>query len=361
MKRLFTILAAAFAFNGAHAQITITNDDMPAPHDTFVYSNAPAMAAGINPGDSGANFNWNYALSATSQGMDIYKTTSEVSSFLSLPAGLYGYKIADSFPGIVNILLRTVVPGITIQNLYTYFEKLDIPSSYVAAAFSADVLGFPLGTNYTDPDVWYTFPLTYGSGVDSFNYALPISIPTVGGIKETGYRKTHVDGWGTITTPFYPTPVNCIRVRSEIHEIDSVTFGATTLPIPRNSVEYKWLVKGDHFPALWVTSNVFGGTETIATVKYRDRLVDTGLAVHNVVTERANVSAYPNPSVNGQFTLSIPESWKNYHVDVFDMRSSVLASQENNAVVNIQSLPAGSYVVRVLCGANMAFVPLVKQ
>ena len=358
MKRLLTILAATFFYHCGYAQITITSSDMPVAHDTFIYSNVTPVGTVISPADSGANTSWSYAITPSSQGMDIYKTTAELSLSFTLPSDLYGYKVADSFPGIVNTVLKLAIPGITITDLYTFFEKIDIPSAYAASAFAASINTIPLGTNYTNPDVWYEFPLTYGSS-DSNYYSLPINIPGTGGITETGYRKTSVDGWGTITTPYYTTPVNCIRVRSEIHEIDSISFGTTTIGFPNNSVQYKWLVNGDHFPALWVISQVLGGTETITSIKYRDSL-RTGLAVHNVSNEKEIVSAFPNPALNGIFTLNIPASWTNYHLDVFDIKSAIVASQDNERIINLQAFPAGNYYVRLLCGTNVAYVPLVK-
>ena len=358
MKYFLLTIATAFFFSTGSSQITITGADMPAAGDTFIYSNVSPTGSSISPADSGANVAWNYALTPTSQGMDLYLTTTQVSPFLSftLSPDLYGYKTADSIPGI-----SLLVSGVTIQNLYTYFEHIDIPSSYVAAAFSAAFSGIPVGTNYTEPDVWYIFPLTYGNSTSNY-YELNISLLSAGALKEAGYRNTTVDGWGTITTPYYTTPVNCIRVRSEIDEIDSITFSGVTFGIPRTSVEYKWLVNGDHHPALWVTSSVLAGTETITSIKYRDRLpVDTStLAVTNQVKETENVTAYPNPAPNGIITLNLPKAWKTYHVDVFDLQSRSVVSQDNEPVINLQPYPAGNYVARIMCGGKISFVPLVK-
>lgn len=358
---LSTLMAVLMIHCCGYSQITITANDMPVAGDTFIYSNVSVAGAMINPADSGANMVWSYPLTATTTGMDIYETTTQVSPLLSLslPAGLYGYKTADSIP-FVSLL----VPGVTIQNLYTYFEKIDVPSAFVAAAFSASIgtstlPPIPIGTNYTTPDVWYMFPLTYGNS-DSNNYELDINLLTYGTLKEVGYRKTRVDGWGTITTPYYTTPVNCIRVRSEIHEIDSVPVGGSPFAIPRNSVEYKWLVNGDHHPALWVKSNVFGGTETITSIQYRDRVKDTISAVRSVKEDNENVSAYPNPAINGIVTLSLPASWKTFHVDIFNISSQLVLSEDNKYEINMQALSPGNYVARIFCGTKMAFIPLVK-
>ena len=359
-KYLLLTIMSIFAISPGYAQITITASDMPAAGDTFIYSNVTIGTATIPPADSGANINWNYALTPSSQGMNIYQTTTQVSPLLSftLPPGLYGYKTADSIP-----FVSLAIPGVTIQNLYTFFQHIAVPPAFVATAFSATIgtstiPPLPLGTSYKSPDVWYIFPLTYGS-TDSNNYELDISLPTFGTLKEVGYRKTRVDGWGTITTPYYATPVPCIRVRSEIHEIDSIPIGTFPLGIPRNSVEYKWLVNGDHHPALWVTSTLTGGTETVTNIKYRDtsRVV---AAVYNVQEDNATVTAYPNPASNGITTLNLPKSWNVFHVDVYDVRSKLVVSQDNEHVINMQSLPAGNYVARISSGDKVSFIPLVK-
>ena len=357
MKSFLLTLTAIFVYTCGYSQITITASNMPVAGDTFIYSNANAAGTTISPADSGTNVNWNYALTPTGQGMNIYYTTGQVNLALNftLPAGLYGYKTADSIP-----FIGLLVPGVSIQNLYTFFEKTDTPSSlFEAAGFSADFAGITIGTPYTQPDVWYRFPLTYGSS-DSNDYALNISLLTAGSMKQNGYRKTRVDGWGTITTPYYTTPIHCIRVRSEIHEIDSIAVSGTNLGIPRNTVQYKWLDLVDHHPALWVTSNLVGGMEVVSNVQYRDKLRSTGITTPAVQRGDEKITAYPNPAPGGIFTLQVPEGWQTYHVDVFDLQSRVVLSQDNERVIKISSLPAGSYVARVLCGTHVAFVTIVK-
>jgi len=356
MKHLLLTLMAMALCMCSYSQITITASNMPVAGDTFIYSTASALGTTISPADSGTNINWNYALTPTGQGMNIYYTTGQVNLALNftLP-GLYGYKTADSIP-----FIGLLMPGISIQNLYTYFKKTDTPSSvFEADGFSADFAGITIGTPYTQPDIWYSFPLTYGSS-DSNNYFLNVSLLTAGGLKEMGYRKTRVDGWGSITTPYYTTPIHCIRVRSEIHEIDSIAISGTNLGIPRNTVEYKWLNVIDHHPALWVMSNMVGGTEIVTSIQYRDKLRNTGITSPAAQKDEEKITAYPNPAPNGIFTLQVPEAWQTYHVDVFDMQSRVVLSQDNERMINISPLPAGSYVARVLCGTHVAFVTIIK-
>lgn len=355
MKYILSLLAVVLLLGQAKAQISVTASDMPVSGDTLRYSTASAVGSGINLADSGTGMTWNYSsLSPRAQAVDTYKTALTVSlTYLLISINAYGYKVADSFPG------GSLLP-VSITQLYTFFEKQGSNTRYAAVAFGAKIAGIPTPFNYTKDDIWYRFPLTYGNS-DSNSYALNITLSSTLSLKQAGYRKTRVDGWGTIVTPYYTSPVNCIRVRSEIHEIDSINFGFP-IGIPRNTVEYKWLVNGDHYPALWVTANVAGGgAETIAVIRYRDIARDVALHTETVVAHDATeVKAVPNPAANGLISLAIPQSWKEYSVEVFDMQSKIVLTGRNEPIVNLQNLPSGQYIGRVICGDHVAYVQLVK-
>ncbi len=354
MKRSLGIIGLTLLSYCTSAQITITAADMPVAGDMLGYSNVDAATVTINPGDSGANVTWNYELFPTTQGMDVYRTPGEINPLLSftLPGSeLFGIKTLDSIP-----FIGLATPGVSITDIYTFYQQITIPSCFVASASSLTASGFPIGTHYTEPDVVYKFPLNYGD-VDSNYYELTISLLTAGSLKRVGYRKNTVDGWGTISTPYYNSPTNCLRVRSEIFETDSITFNGTPFGIPNNSVEYKWLVNGDHYPALSVTT---GGLLGQQTIRYRDVIPQVLATATATAPKPVAISAYPNPAPAGVFTLVLPSEWKTFHTDVYDMQSRLVVSQNNDAVINIQSLPAGNYLVRVVSGDKMAFVNVVK-
>ncbi len=355
MKRIMLLLAAIVVFTGAQAQITITASDMPVAGDTLRMTTAATAGSGINVHDSGAAFTWNYSsLVPRAQTVDKYQTALAVSlTYLLISINAYGYKVADSFPG------GAFLP-VSITQLYTFFEKQSSNTKYAAVAFAAQIASVPTPFNYSKDDVWYYFPLNYGN-VDSSNYALNITLTSAASIKQLGYRKTKVDGWGTITTPFYTTPVNCIRVRSEIHGVDSINFGFP-LGLPRNSVEYKWLVHGDHYPALWVTTNVTGTTETINSIRYRDTYQNLSLSTSSPVsTTYYDIKATPNPSSNRTVQLDIPAAWQDYSVEVFDMNGRLVHNTTNKSTLDLQQLVAGQYVARVMSGNNIGYLKLVLE
>lgn len=353
MRSLF-LLVASLIYISSNAQITITSADMPVVNDTLRYSFA--NGGSINVADSGANKTWNYgSLVALTQAVDTYKTAASVniSYAVTIPSGSYGYKVGDSLPGLSSFGLP-----VTISDIYTFFEIKTSPDRFVADAFAAKVNGTPIPAKYTTPDVWYYFPLTYPHAQDSNNYVLNVSVPGLGNLKQKGYRKTRVDSWGTITTPYFTSPVSCIRVRSEVHELDSVsvTLLGSTIGFQRNYVDYKWLVKGEHYPALWVTVNLATGKITSTT--YKD--VARRLAVANVSRSIVAIKAYPNPATDGMVHIDVPSDWKNFSIELFDVQSRSVAKFENERILNISSLPSGNYIALISCGEKCGYVQLTK-
>ena len=334
---------------------------MPVLGDTLRYSNATPLTTVVSAADSGVNMSWVYSLTPTSQGLDEYKKPSQVNPLyaLTLPGDCYGYKIADSIPG-----LSLLTSAISITDMYTFYNRYVSPDAYGAEAFGAKISGFPLGASYIAPDAVYFFPLDYNNN-NSNDFNLKFGLATVGSFQQKGTRTSRVDGWGTILTPYLLMPTNCIRVRSEITEIDSVTFDTLSFGIPRVTVEYKYLVKGEHYPAVWATANVIGGAEIMTSVKYRDvyraelNPNPAPTAVQGVGAQKTDVSVYPNPAVNGKATLSVPESWKVFYAELFDTRSRSVATFSNTTALNMEQLPAGNYLLRVLSGGNISFVKVV--
>lgn len=354
MKGIIFLVALIVMSYCGWSQITITASDMPVSGDMLRYSFSSPTGSAISPADSGTGVAWSYSLTPIRQSVDTFKSAAAVNLLYAVTIGssAYGYKVADSLPGT----------PVAIKQLYTFFETKTSPSRYEAVSFAANIGGLPTAANYSSPDVWYYFPLAYGNN-DSTDYSLNFSLATVGGMKQSGYRKSRVDGWGTITTPYYTSPVSCIRVRSEIHEIDSITFSSTTFGFPRNSVEYKWLVNGAHYPALWVTSTVTGGTETITSIKYTDSVRSFTPPINGVTTlgQSTNyINAYPNPSISGLVQLELPADWKTFDVELFDVQSRVIATCKNERQINMGGLPAGPYFVRVTCGDKTAFARIVR-
>jgi Secretion system C-terminal sorting domain len=354
MKKLILLVALGLISLPAFCQITITAADMPVAGDTLRTSSANPLTANVDLTVVGASQAWDYSsLVATSQTLIDYQTATQVNPLfgLTISSSAYGYKVADS------LSLGAALP-VSLQNVYTFFEKKTSPSTFDGVAFAATLSGLPLPENYSDNDEIYFFPLTYGNPQDSSTYALTVTVPSLGTLKQQGYRITTVDAWGTIMTPYYTTPTNCIRVRSEITEVDSITFMSTTFGIPRQSVDYKWLVNGDHYPALWVTTTVVAGTETPSAVNYRDS--NRRLAVKNVAAAISAINVYPNPAVNSTVTLEVPADWHTFSAEIFDIQGKLVCAYNTQRTLNIGTLASGQYLVRVTSGNNTGYARITK-
>ncbi len=331
---------------------------MPVSGDMLSYSFASPTGSGITLTTTGAGVSWNYTFTPIGQAVDTYQTALSVNPLYAFTIGFsaYGYKVADSSP------IPIPLPGApSIQQIYTFFEKrtnMPLGSRFQAEAFAAIIGGIPAPINYTTPDVWYFFPLSY-TDQDSANFELDIALPGFGSIKQAGVRSTMVDGWGTITTPYYTTPANCIRVKSVIREIDSVQFGSfPAIGIPRTTVEYKWLVNGEHYPALWVTANMGPGGETITNIRYRDNLTPGNVrVVHNSM---AALNAYPNPAVNGIVNIEVPDAWNEITIELFDMQSKLVGTFKNERQLDVRSIPSGQYLARITSGTNIGYAQIVR-
>lgn len=356
LTSVLTLLAAGAA---AQSPITITASDLPVPGDTLRWSTAASAASGINLTQTGANQTWNFSgMTAIAQGIDEYKYAAQVNpTFTIISPTAYGYKVADSFPGASQL-----GAGITVSNIYTFFNKKPAasPNRFVAEGFAATVATLPTPAAYDREDTLYRLPLSYGSSLNSSFY-LKANVSIIGGLRMGGTRMTTVDGWGTIQTPYTTSPVACIRVRSEINELDTITVGSTTYPvIARNTVEYRWLAQGEHYPLLFVTTNKsISGSETITSVRYRDTK-RTGLLAVGATPRVRELTVYPNPASGSDVTLQLPATWADYAVTALDAQGRRIYETANQAVLPVRSWPAGVYFIQVQHGAETGLVRLVK-
>jgi hypothetical protein len=364
MTRLLICFISFFALSSANAQIVITSADMPVAGDTLRYSNASPLST-IDLTTTGPATHWHFLIDPVSQAIDTYKKAYQVNpSFAtSISLAANGYRVADSIPG-----LSFVVPNLSVRNVYSFFETLTTPNAYATTFMAATfqyIIPFPitLPIHYTQPDAIYFFPLNYlREDSSDFELNFVISLASVG-IKQKGYRKTKVDGWGEIMTPYFSAPRNCIRIRSEIHEVDSVILDTVRFGIPRTTIEYKWLVNGEHYPAMWVTASDVGGFEAVTSIKFRDYYrpeLDSTLSVTNYQSAPEAIAAYPTPAVNGIVTLNIPSGIVYYKAELFDVQSRLVGAYENERNIDISAFASGRYIARITAGDKVYYAQIVK-
>lgn len=347
MKKFLFFLLMLFCFTQTSwAQISITGNDVPVANDTLRYSEANPSTF-INLSQTGTNYAWDFStLVPQSQKIDTYKTALSVNPLL-----LFSYASAYGIRTSLSGLTGGLTLPIPVSDVYYFYQKRTSPNRYVGRGYGATISGTTLPMAYSDDDEIYYLPLAYGHH-DSSSYALSTTIPNIGAIQIAGYRITDVDGWGTIITPYYTTPVNCIRLKSVTTEIDSITYNGITFGLPRSTIEYKWLTTGAHYPALYVTANSVFGNEVIASIRFKDQYRPlAGIEnTHGVVTQ---LTVYPNPSAEGKTTLIIPENWQHFVLAVYDLSGKKLMEQKDYNQLDLSAFSKGNYFVQINSGCEM--------
>lgn len=356
MKKWILSVALVIVCSAGFAQITIGTADMPAAGDNITLSNASiiSLSAYSALNDTGGNHVWNFSnLLYTSQSTQSYLSAASISVIyaFTLPGSAFGYKVADSIP-----LVNSFLP-VSVQSIYSFDNLVTNPDKLETIALGISVDSFPVPVNYTNPDVVYSLPLAYGN-TNSDPYQLTIAIPGSFTLQERGTRTTKVDGWGTIKTPYITTPTNCLRLRSEKDEVDSLSIDSINIAVPVKTVEYKWMVSGKHAPVLQVTANKVAGVEVITGITYLDTLHN--LSVANTNAAISKLTAYPNPAANGVVSIAVPDSWINPTVQLFDIQGKEVATFTGTRDLDIATLAKGNYIARVVAGNNTGYVRITR-
>lgn len=299
MKKYLLFVLSFCIINLIYSQITITQTNMPSIGDTIRYSNSPVGT--LNFINTGANYSWDYSnLGFTNQ--DVYKfqgltsTPYATLAFSGMPFGAIGYKIADS-----------IGQGqVAFKNIYNFYEKRSADWRAVGTGFTLSALPFPAGGVYSDKDEIYKFPLNYND-YDSTTFSITTPLGNqfiqLGTYKQKGYRKTTVEGWGKITTP-YASNISCLKIKSEIFEIDSLKISTPSFNVgfPNNRVEYKWLSTTEKIPLLEVVGNQVGNTFVPITIRYRDNY---RASLPNLLLPKVSFSVNKNSGLANKDTFTL--------------------------------------------------------
>ncbi len=287
MKKIYKTFAFFLMILGSSltssAQITIASSDMPSSNDTFRVSMGIAFP-GMDETATGANYTWDYSqLTATSQTIDTFVSVFSTGLFNLYFALNSTYALKSNTPSVP-------VGTLTLDYQYDFFKKA--ASGYVSTGGGVSLSGAPLGLVNSPGDTLYRFPLHYGN-TKTNSSAFGATVPTIGYYGGQRTRIDTVDGWGTLTTPYGTFPV--LRVKSVIHETDSLYLDAFTLgfPIPRlEAIEYKWLATAKGIPVLQI--NTTGGAVT--QIIYRDSIRFNPVGVSEIDNKKVDFNIYPNPA-----------------------------------------------------------------
>ena len=337
-----------------HAQITITQSDMPVVNDTIRVSITNTIGT-MNPDSTGANYTWNYS-SLVPKSQDVEQFISAITS---------GYPI---FPFISSYGYKT--NKIDTTNRVDFFKNG--ASSYRQVGYGQKIGGFPVPIIYNPYDTIYRFPMNFGNK-DSCTSGYGMPLPGIGYYGENTKRVNEVDGWGTLTTPF--GTFQTLRVKSTLYKtdtiyIDTLHFGFS-IPLPVQ-YEYKWLGQGKKIPLLQIVANDFFGNPLVSNVIYRDSIRPvTQVSVQEFNVQNSMFIVYPNPAHEFIFiSYSLVKS-ENVKIDLFDLTGRKVSDISNKKqedgehleFVNLaeKNLQSGVYFLKISVGDKEENQKIVVQ
>lgn len=341
---LFCFTAFTTSLN---SQITVNQNDFPSAGDTLRYSVASNVFL-LQPGNSGANQTWNFnQLTSASQYLEEFKPMNQAELFYQFAFTASQYP-ASYFKPESNAIALPPQAGITVSEQMNFYRKSS--NYFMQTGIGAKLNGFPVPIPYEAPDKIYQFPLTYQRR-DTVPFQFNIGIPGLGYYGKNAIRKSHVDGHGTLTTPF--GTFNCLRIKSIIDARDSIYLDTLGFGFGLNlptEIHYTWIAQGEKYPLMDMTVNVIPvvNLEQVTRVVYRDKFILVA-SLDEAQNSNDRLILFPNPAkeeltINGQnFDHIVLINSSGQLVNQFFTSNATISNQ--TIQIDLRSLSAGFYFV----------------
>jgi len=349
MKKLFTLLLLAIVIQGK-SQITLTSADVPVSGDTIRLSVASPLS-NVNFTQTGANFAWNFTtLVPDSQVVDSFLAVSSTGFTYSLYFSAFTGHPSNSAHKGVDL---SIIPGIPLTDAYNFYNKTSL--KYEQVGLGATLSGIQVPVGYTNKDVIYNFPVNFNDA-DSSDSNFSISLTGTGSLYGNQHRVNHVDGWGSLQTPY--GTFNVLRVVSEITAHDSVYLDTLSQgfgidqPLTR---EYKWIGNNKRLPLLQVTTQEVLGVETITSIRYRDsvRVLPIPTGIDEIVSTN-DIQLFPNPSKDNSLLRFVSDANKSINISIVNLSGKEIQSKNyfakngfNEFLLSSTNLSSGVYFVKI--------------
>lgn len=358
MKHVYLAALAVSATQLLHAQITITDNDMPSPNDSVRFS----YTTNIGNADqhlTGPAYLWDFSfLTADAQERITFETPVAFPFSFTATVGVFNPS-PDSIPGI----------GAIPTDFYDYFKNGSSGYRQVGSSFTFS-LQFPIPIIYSSSDYLYRFPLQAGN-MDSSDASYGFQVPSLAYIGQERHRVNTCDGWGTLITPF--GSFQTLRVKSVVDQVDTISFDSTggiTIPRPQ-LIEYKWLGQNSLVPLLQIDAQMLFNNEVITGVTYQDSIRDSVFQVS--VPEQLSsfyVNVYPNPVTDRALVHYELKTAATVDMEVYNIHGQRVLQPVNNVrktagiqaeSLDLSALPSGVYLLRVKAGQQVVTHRLVRN
>ncbi len=365
-KHLLSALIFLASIPAGHAQITLTDADLPHANDTFRLSIAQP-ATGIDLSLTGPNHVWDFSmLLPQSQRVDSFvdeASTNPVFSVVFIDFPLNSNRSNQATPSADFNLGATI----SLSDVYNFYYNSS--SMYKQVGLGAAVNGIPVPITFSPHDIEYRFPLQYGNA-DSSASGYTVDLTSTLGIfyKVNMFRLNNVDGWGSLISPLGTFDV--LRVHSVVTQEDSIYLDTLGTGIGFPAItrhEYKWLCAGQGVPLLQINTTATG---IITQILYRD-IRRSLVGIESNEPGREGVSIYPNPS-DGEIRLDLKlDQNSSLSADLFSFDGRLvysvpvrqLTSGEHSLKLDFRSdaLAGGKYLLKVNLNGNLSYRILMVE
>ena len=362
MLKFYVILLCVFT--GAQStisQITVHSGSFPDGSDILRYSVSGDLS--VDYSITGSNIFWDFsALQPNTQKEIEYLPASALSGlstyiFGSLAPTNYETTMFHKSEDIPLDQIAAFLP-LPIEDFLGYKRKT--AESLTAIGYSLSIQGNSIPFRSDTIETHYHFPMTYNSGYSSRGYT-NVDLNPIMDAKWKQYRQryTEVDGYGTLTTPF--GTFNVLRLHHEIHESDSLYYGAIgqwipiTLPV---SHHYEWISDTEKGPLLKIQTTEIAGNEQVTQVEYRDHYV---LATPEL-SSKDFFTFGPNP-VNEEITVVSQLNEGELTIESMDGKIVYTRqiTESGKFTISMSDLSAGSYLIKLQSNEKFALQKLVKN
>lgn len=345
--KLLSLIIAAFFSSIAISQITINRNNLGSPGDSTYISESNSFSVDYNT--TGPAQVWDFSnISKSEPRYEIVYDLSAGGYLINIQFGNFApsqYK-ADMIQAYDALPLDQIAGFLPIdipiesmnQILKSDDEKIDI------VGFSISAMGQQIGFRSDTIETAYHFPSNYldtfySVGNTKFNLNPIIDLE----IKQHRKRRTIVDGYGTITTP-YNTYENALRVHHRIQEENDIKLPIGDdpfwLPINRTINEYEWWIEGYKRPVFKILTQGTLGVEVPTSITFvydpRDPY------------EHLGDNLFPNPSSDFSIVHTLNELEE---VEIYDLEGRLVKTivvdspKMHFTQIDAHNLAAGRYTV----------------
>jgi hypothetical protein len=348
--KAFAAFAGLTAITNSNAQITINKNDLLSGADTIRMS-VGAITNVSDPSLTGTNYNWDYStLTPTIQFVDTFVAVSSTpiayQLFFNNPLSTK-YK-ANFAQKTTNISFATV----SLSNIYNYVQNSSTANAYSIVGFGATINSIPTSVRYDSIDVVYKYPMNYNNRDSSVSKYI-VSIPTLGAYGQRKKRVNHVEGWGTVKTPY--GSFSALKVKSTLYITDTIYYSAATFGTKVNrpvQIDYSWIAAGQKVPLLTIST---GATGIVTSVDYKDikrNVTQVGIKEQSVLN---SLRVYPNPTSDVLHINYNLNNASNVKIDVVNTHGQIIKSINNSVkstgiqteYIDLTGIAKGIYFVQL--------------